>query len=315
MKVSCLILALAVTPWPASALEISEEAFVEVAEQITNALNEVDLESFREVLSEAYLEKSSQEEGKTPEEWASDWTRGVEQALAFLGKVETVELAELDPPDGAFFTLGHEKGSSELFLVLDENHRVAEMNLRPVEHPEEGEEHPEEGEEHGEEGEEHPEEGEEHADEGEEHPEEGEEHAEEGEEHPEEGEEHPEEGEEPPEEKEPPTVESVADFLEADVAKTAGESGWITVQDEEADTALTLKLDKIHRERLAKTAEGTYFVCADFITPEAKTYDLDFWVKETADGLQVTETTVHKEDGQPRYNWVEDKGIWKRKYR
>ncbi len=131
---------------------------------------------------------------------------------------------------------------------------------------------------------------------------------------PEQGEEHPEEGEEHPKEKEPLTVDSVADFLEAEVAKTAGDSGWITVQDEEADTELTLKLDKIHRERLAKTAEGTYFVCADFMTPEAKTYDLDFWVKETADGLQVTETTVHKEEGKARYNWIEEEGVWKRKY-
>ena len=64
---------------------------------------------------------------------------------------------------------------------------------------------------------------------------------------------------------------------------------------------------------LAKTDQGTYFVCADFKTPEGRVYDLDFWVKETRDGLSVTETTIHKEEGEPRYNWVEESGIWQRR--
>ena len=277
MRVLCIALALATAPWPAAGEEIGEQAFVEVANQIVKALNEADVGSFRAVLADEYYESSLAEEGKTAEEWAAELTRGTQQMLELMGKVKKVELAELDPPDGAFFTLHHERGSSELFIVLDESHRATELNLRPVEHPEV-------------------------------------EHPEEGEEHPEKGEEHPEEGEEHPKEAKPPTIESVAQFLESNVAKeSADQGGWISIADSESGPMLKLKLDKIHRERLAKTSEGTYFVCADFTTPEGKSYDLDFWVKQVDDGLTVAETTIHKEDGRPRYNWVEEDGIWKRK--
>ncbi len=91
------------------------------------------------------------------------------------------------------------------------------------------------------------------------------------------------------------------------------QGGWMTIRDEQAGVDLKLKLDKIHRERLAKTSEGTYFVCADFKTPQGKLYDLDFWVWEAGDELSVTETTIHKESGKPRYNWVEEDGVWKQK--
>ncbi len=293
MRILCIGLALALAPWTVAAEELGEQAFVEVANQIATAMNELDMESFRSAMADSYFEKSLAEEGKTADQWANDWNRGLQQLLDLMGKIEKIELAELDPPDGAFFTFQHEKGTTEMFIVLDANHEITELNLRPVEHPE-GEEHPEEGEEHSEEGEEHPEEGEEHAEEGEEHPEEGEEH---------------------PTEKEPPTVESVARFLEDEVTNNADHGGWMTIWDDEANAELKLQLDKIHRERLSKTAEATYFVCADFTTPEGKTYDLDFWVRETEEGLQVTETTIHKEEGQPRYNWVEENGIWKRKSR
>lgn len=265
MRVLCIALALATTPWPAAGAEIDEQAFVEVANQIAKALNKVDVESFRAVMTDEYFESSLAEEGKTPEEWAADQERGTQQMLELMGKVERVELAELDPPDGAFFTLHHEHGSSELFLVLDESHRVTEVMLRPVEHPEV---------------------------------------------------EHPEEGKEHPEEEKPPTMEAVAQFLESEVAReSTDQGGWMSIEDSESGSTLELKLDKIHRERLAKTSEGTYFVCADFTTPAGKSYDLDFWIKQVDGELTVAETTIHKEQGRPRYNWVEEEGIWKRKRR
>ena len=85
------------------------------------------------------------------------------------------------------------------------------------------------------------------------------------------------------------------------------------VRDDVSGGDLALKLDKIHRERLSKTSEGTYFVCADFMTRQGKSYDLDFWVEHSADGLQVAETTIHKEEGVARYMWFEEDGRWERK--
>ncbi len=153
----------------------------------------------------------------------------------------------------------------------------------------------------------------------EEHPEgEGEEEHPEGEaeeEHPE-GEKKPEGEEEPPPPppREPVTIEAVAQFLEGYVAEEAAmHDQWLRIHDSKTNKDLKLQLDKIHRERLSRTAEKTYFVCADFKSPEGKTFDLDFWVKETDDGLTVTETTVHKEEGTARYTWVEKDGTWSRK--
>ena len=129
-----------------------------------------------------------------------------------------------------------------------------------------------------------------------------------------EGEEHSGESAEPEEEREPPTIEAVALFLEGKVAVwTTEQGGWMKVADDVTGGDLELRLDKIHRERLSKTSKGTYFVCADFTTPEGKTWDLDFWVKDTADGLEVDETTIHKEEGVARYMWYEEDGVWVRK--
>jgi len=36
-------------------------------------------------------------------------------------------------------------------------------------------------------------------------------------------------------------------------------------------------------------------------------------MKETDSGLEVTQQTLHKVDGEPRYTWYEEEGIWKRK--
>lgn len=82
--------------------------------------------------------------------------------------------------------------------------------------------------------------------------------------------------------------------------------------DEKEEKPLVLSLDRVHKDKLSKVAEGTYFACSDFKSKDGKTYDLDFFLKETDSGLQVDEITVHKEDGKARYGWVEEKGVWKR---
>lgn len=112
----------------------------------------------------------------------------------------------------------------------------------------------------------------------------------------------------------PLTMDDVAVAIEGYIKDdTALKGGYFLYYDAAKKEVLMLALDKVHRERLAKTAADTYFACSDFKTPEGKVYDLDFWMKGTAEGqLKVTEIMVHKEAGKPRYNWVEEGGIWKR---
>ena len=136
-------------------------------------------------------------------------------------------------------------------------------------------------------------------------------------------EEHPEELEqkEPTEEKEhpeqptsPPAIEDVATFIENHIAAATKDSdGLMTVDDTKFGTSHKLRLDKIHRERLAQTAEKTYFVCADLKDPAGKVFDLDFWVHQGEHGLEITETMIHKEQDKPRYTWHENDGVWSRK--
>ena len=54
-------------------------------------------------------------------------------------------------------------------------------------------------------------------------------------------------------------------------------------------------------------------MCADFSDPAGKVFDLDFWVHAGGQGLEVTETMIHKDEGVPRYTWHETNGVWTRR--
>ena len=73
-----------------------------------------------------------------------------------------------------------------------------------------------------------------------------------------------------------------------------------------------LKLDHVHTERLSKLNADTYFACVDMKDPNGKVIDVDFFLKSNGDKLEMTDTTVHKIEGKPRYNWKEEDGFWKR---
>ena len=88
---------------------------------------------------------------------------------------------------------------------------------------------------------------------------------------------------------------------------------YFLLYDQKEGKPLVLTLDKVHKDKLSKVVQGTYFACSDFKSKDGKTYDLDFFLKESDSGLQVSEITVHKENGKARYAWVEENGTWKRR--
>ena len=79
---------------------------------------------------------------------------------------------------------------------------------------------------------------------------------------------------------------------------------------------LSLTLEKVHRDKLSAVGPDLYFACADFKGAEGHTYDLDFFAQGTNQNLKVIEkeTSVHKVDGEPRYNWHynNDSGLWEK---
>ncbi|HEX9652108.1 MAG TPA: hypothetical protein VGA99_00225 [bacterium] len=110
------------------------------------------------------------------------------------------------------------------------------------------------------------------------------------------------------------TTESLAEAIAGYIKKdTALKGGYFCLYDANAKAPLALKLDKVHQDKLAKVNEGLYFACSDFKATDGKMYDLDFFMKATESGLEVSEVMIHKEAGSPRYGWVEEGGVWTRK--
>ncbi|MEW6202869.1 MAG: hypothetical protein AB1546_12890 [bacterium] len=110
------------------------------------------------------------------------------------------------------------------------------------------------------------------------------------------------------------TVKTLAKAIKNYVKKDAKlKGGYFLIYDSMEKQALVLTLDKVHEDRLSSVGNGVYFACADFKTHKGVMYDLDIFMKEDDHGLEVTEITIHKKNDKARYNWVEEKGMWKRK--
>ena len=75
---------------------------------------------------------------------------------------------------------------------------------------------------------------------------------------------------------------------------------------------LALDLVKVHDDRLSSLSEGKYFACVDMKAADGTTYDIDFFMSGKPGDMNVTETSVHKINGKPLYNWKEENGVWKR---
>ena len=104
---------------------------------------------------------------------------------------------------------------------------------------------------------------------------------------------------------------AIESFVEADINLR----GAFLVIDPKTNKALKLTLEKVHKERLSHVGDNVYFACADFNADNGKVYDLDIFLHgKNTDNLTVTEISVHKEDGEARYGWQEENGIWVKKY-
>ncbi len=139
-------------------------------------------------------------------------------------------------------------------------------------------------------------------------------------EHPEHPKEHPKEhpaehpAEHPEAEKPEITKEALAMAIENYINKEAAESdGYYLFHDPKEKKDLSLKLERVHKERLSRISEDVYFACADFKSKDGIMYDLDFFMKGTSpDNLEFNEVYLHKKEGKERYIWIEEGGLWKR---
>jgi hypothetical protein len=67
----------------------------------------------------------------------------------------------------------------------------------------------------------------------------------------------------------------------------------------------------VHEDRLSGLGDGRFFVCAEFKGSDGHIYDVDIFMRpESTGGFVPTDVLVHKQDGKPRFNWVEQNGSW-----
>jgi hypothetical protein len=75
---------------------------------------------------------------------------------------------------------------------------------------------------------------------------------------------------------------------------------------------LALDLLRVHDDRLSSLGGGKYFACVDMKAADGTIYDIDFFMAGQPGSMTVTETSVHKINGKPLYNWKEQGGVWKK---
>ena len=75
---------------------------------------------------------------------------------------------------------------------------------------------------------------------------------------------------------------------------------------------LALDLIRVHDDRLSSLGGGKYFACVDMKGAGGTMYDIDFFMAGQPGSMTVTETSIHKINGKPLYNWKEQGGVWKK---
>jgi len=75
---------------------------------------------------------------------------------------------------------------------------------------------------------------------------------------------------------------------------------------------LPLNLIKVHDDRLSSLGGDKYFACVDMKGTDGKIYDIDFFMALRPGQMKVTETSIHKINGKPLYNWKEENGVWRK---
>jgi transglutaminase-like putative cysteine protease len=81
----------------------------------------------------------------------------------------------------------------------------------------------------------------------------------------------------------------------------------------DGDEELELKLVRVHMAYLSKLGPTTHFACVDLATQNGDVYDVDYFLEGEPGSMVVSDRTLHKRNGQPRYVWEqEDDNTWVR---
>jgi hypothetical protein len=108
------------------------------------------------------------------------------------------------------------------------------------------------------------------------------------------------------------TMSNVSDglkeFINGYSAKSADKKFHIPFQRKD----LALDLVKVHDDRFSSLGGNKYFACVDMKGKDGRMYDIDFFMIVQPGKLSVAETSVHKINGKPLYNWKQEGGVWRK---
>ena len=95
--------------------------------------------------------------------------------------------------------------------------------------------------------------------------------------------------------------------VEKKVADAAAAGGF-QVKDEKLAKDWTLKLSRVHKDRIIGLGGSSFFACADFKSAEKGSkdkVDLDFYATKNGDSWTIDKVLVHKVNGVERYKYNE----------
>jgi hypothetical protein len=93
--------------------------------------------------------------------------------------------------------------------------------------------------------------------------------------------------------------------------KSKADGGTFRLPDDVLHKTWELELVRVHRDKLTRLEDGTYFACVDMKEKGGKdVVDVDFFLKESDGKLAFSDMAVHKVNGAPRYNWEKKGDRW-----
>jgi transglutaminase-like putative cysteine protease len=108
------------------------------------------------------------------------------------------------------------------------------------------------------------------------------------------------------------TIDEIAAGIQKHIAEQSKASGgYFKVPF--AKKELKLELVRVHLEYLSDLGGGVHFACVDLVGTDGPVYDVDFFMKGPPGAMTVSETSVHKINGQPLYAWEQRRnGTWRK---
>lgn len=106
------------------------------------------------------------------------------------------------------------------------------------------------------------------------------------------------------------TLEKAIKGQIAEKAKANG--GKFPAEDTVLKKTWQLDLVRVHSDKLAQLDDKTYFACVDFKADDGTLVDVDFYMKSDNGKLTLADTTVHKVNGKPRFNYEKKGNFWER---